>query len=439
MKKILIFSVLIALAALSSCKDTLPSAPQNTGVPGLVAWYKLDQNAADSSGNGHDGVMQGGTFVPDRFGNAQSAFSLDGQSSFISVTNSGSMNFDSASSYSLSVWIKTTSSLTAGIIGKGPVKGTLPGYSVGMNNGSAEVLISSVDNIDILSTTKINDNIWHLLTLTVDSHNGNSDIFLYVDGVLDTKTVSIGTFPDRGNASPFFIGKDRTSTAFFAGSVDDIRVYSKALSGSDVINLFVSGGWATPIDTTTTGGGGGTGSFVTDSLPNSGFLTTLASFQHLDNSNCPPWQVAYGGPIIEAGLGSDGATKGYLYMWGTSDDGCAVWEPLTTPIKKGHVYHIKSYLRINSVDLHSTPYANVRFVAFNTMPSGMHWQTSPGEVASFGSITISKLDSWDPYITLDWTADANYSNFEIDVSNGNSGAGTETWAAIDNIQIQEKQ
>jgi len=148
--------------------------------------------------------------------------------------------------------------------------------------------------------------------------------------------------------------------------------------------------------------------------------------------------VAYGAPMVGPGFGADSNGHGYLYMWGTSDDGCAVWEPLSTPIKKGHTYHVKSYLRINSVDLHNTPYANVRFVAFNSMPSGLHWQTSSGQVASLGTITVSKHDSWDPYTTLDWTADADYSNFEIDVSNGNSGAGYETWVAIDNIQLQEK-
>ena len=104
----------------------------------------------------------------------------------------------------------------------------------------------------------------------------------------------------------------------------------------------------------------------------------------------------------------------------------------------GHTYHVKSFLKIPSSDLHNTPYANVRFVAFNAKPGGMHWQTSSGQVASLGTITVSKHDSWDPYTTLDWTADADYDNFEIDVSNGNSGQSSETWVAIDNVQLQEK-
>jgi hypothetical protein len=438
MKKLLILSIFIALGALSSCKDTLPSAPKNTGTPGLVAWYKLDQNAADSSGNGHDGIMQGGIFVPDRFGSAQSALGLDG-SSFVSVPNSNDISFDSSSSYTISVWIKTTAT-SAGIVAKGPIFGSFPGYSIGLQNGNAEVLISSIDNVDLVGNSKINDNGWHLVTLTVDSHGG---VILYIDGVADVKYLSVGMFPDRDNTAPFFIGKDRLSTSLLTGSLDDIRIYSKVLSGNDILALYHEHGWNGNLDTTGNngggGGGGGTPPYGPNTLDNSGFTTTVStSPSWVDAGSFPPWNVAYGAPMVGPGYGADSNGHGYLYMWGTSDDGCAVWEPLSTPIVKGHTYHIKAYMKIPSVDLHNTPYANVRFVAFNSMPSGMHWLTSPGQVASIGIVNVSKHDSWDPYTTVDWTADANYSNFEVDVSNGNSGAGFETWVGVDNIQLQQK-
>ena len=41
---------------------------------GLVAHYPFNGNAADGSGNGRDGVVNGATLTADRFGNANSAF-----------------------------------------------------------------------------------------------------------------------------------------------------------------------------------------------------------------------------------------------------------------------------------------------------------------------------------------------------------------------------
>ena len=430
MFRIFVVSSILTSIFISGCKNSNPTEPSGNA-SGLVVWYKLDQNASDSSGNRHDGIAQGGTYVPDRFGSAQSSYLVDGQS-FISVANSEGINFDSSRSYSISVWVRTNANSPGymGIISKGPVNGLLPGYSIGMKNGKTEAQISSIDGVDIIGNTRINDNSWHLLTLTVDSHGG---VILYVDGILDGKTLSLGMFPDKNNVAPLFIGKDRTSSAFFLGAIDDIRIYSKTLTQNEVITLFIDGGWSGGVDTS------GSGTFAPNTLDNPGFSTTLTSSQHLDVGSSPPWNVAYGSPFIGAGYGQDGKTRGYLYMWGTTDDGCAAWEPLSSPIQRGHTYHVKCYLKIPTADLHNTPYADVRFLGFNTQPIGMHWQTSSGQVASLGSIKVSKHDSWDQYVTADWTADADYTNFEIDVSNGNSGGGYETWVAIDNVSLEEKK
>src|SRR6266480_3539673 len=95
MKHLFIVFAAITVIGLSSCKNSHPTEPAANDSH-LLAWYKLDQNAADSSGKAHDGTMQGGSFVPDRFGSAQSALSLNGlppNPPFVSVLNSESMNF----------------------------------------------------------------------------------------------------------------------------------------------------------------------------------------------------------------------------------------------------------------------------------------------------------------------------------------------------------
>jgi len=52
---------------------------------GLVAYYPFDGDATDSSGNGHDGTVYGATLVVDRNGQANGAYSFDGQNDYIKI------------------------------------------------------------------------------------------------------------------------------------------------------------------------------------------------------------------------------------------------------------------------------------------------------------------------------------------------------------------
>ncbi len=50
---------------------------QDTFTNGLVAYYPFNGNANDESGNGRNGVVQGATLVPDRFGRSSNAYRFD--------------------------------------------------------------------------------------------------------------------------------------------------------------------------------------------------------------------------------------------------------------------------------------------------------------------------------------------------------------------------
>jgi hypothetical protein len=176
--------------------------------------------------------------------------------------------------------------------------------------------------------------------------------------------------------------------------------------------------------------------FGANMVLNNGFNTTLSSSQHLDAQSSPPWDVAYGLPWIGAGFGADSTTRGYLYMWGSADDGTAVYETLSTPITKGHTYRITCKIRFDHEN--TTPYTRVRFLAFNVSGSGIPWEVSPQEIASIGEFTQSRVGVWDEF-SAEWTADADYTKLEIDCQNDNAGQGTESWARIDDVMLQEKQ
>src|SRR5262249_44732944 len=62
----------------------------------LVAYYPFTGNAADSSGNGHDGAVHGAVLTSDRFGAPSRAYSFNGTTADVQVPNSPGLNFVNA-------------------------------------------------------------------------------------------------------------------------------------------------------------------------------------------------------------------------------------------------------------------------------------------------------------------------------------------------------
>ncbi len=69
---------------------------------GLVAWWRGDGDALDASGNGNHGALaSGASFAAGRFG---SAFSFDGESSYVSVPDSPSLAFGTGD-FTIAFWV----------------------------------------------------------------------------------------------------------------------------------------------------------------------------------------------------------------------------------------------------------------------------------------------------------------------------------------------
>ncbi|MBI5016415.1 MAG: Ig-like domain-containing protein [Deltaproteobacteria bacterium] len=93
------------------------SRPQD----GLILHYPFAGNAADASGNGNDGTLQGALFTADRLGVADRALLLDGVSAFVNAGTNPAFDFDAGTAdFTIDAWIKPTAmpSYAAGIVGK---------------------------------------------------------------------------------------------------------------------------------------------------------------------------------------------------------------------------------------------------------------------------------------------------------------------------------
>jgi hypothetical protein len=219
----------------------LAAAP--AGDPTLVGWWKLDDGAgslaADASGNGNNGTITGASWVAGHIGGA---LSFNGSSNVVSMGKPAALNLTHVGT--IACWVKYDNTTAAGsskwpmILGNGDWDADVNGYLFALNSeaGNEGQVIFEILNgsggVFVVSTAKYGNSAWHHLCGT---WNGSA-LTLYVDGV------SVGTTPQTADAvsgaNPFVIGRNAAAAdGFFAGSVDDVRVYNRALSATEVAAL----------------------------------------------------------------------------------------------------------------------------------------------------------------------------------------------------------
>ena len=228
---------------------------------GLVAYYPFNGNANDESGNGNNGTIYGATLTTDRFGNTNKAYSFDGVDDYVNCgTGNGSFNFSSYTNFTLAVWIKTAMSPSSNtwpmIISKETGPSVRTGYNIVINPADSSwgsvgtvfiEVFSSSKTSGAVSTTLINDNQWHYI---VGIRRGNT-IEIYVDGSLENSRSCIED--DISNNMKMVIGKHSTNNSSFLpfkGTLNDIRIYNRALSESEIQELYNEG--TTPTKPTVT-------------------------------------------------------------------------------------------------------------------------------------------------------------------------------------------
>ncbi len=203
---------------------------------GLVAYYPFDGNANDKSSNGNDGTVNGAILKEDRFGNSNSAYYFDGVNDKIAL---GDTPFDFADhNFSISLWAKWEADPRNGshILDKQgyPLRGG-NGYRL-MTGGSGEVRFElsgqpySEYNTNFIPSTST----WYHLVVVVDSDDSTK---VYIDS---QNYVTAPTRRISGNQYDLTLGKrvDLDKTSLFSGEIDDLRIYNRTLSDSEVQQLY---------------------------------------------------------------------------------------------------------------------------------------------------------------------------------------------------------
>jgi hypothetical protein len=202
----------------------------------LAAYYPFNGNANDASGNNNNGTVYGATLTTDRFGNPNSAYSFNGQTSYIQVPSSSSLNFQNA--ITINFWMKVGTLYTREqyVLSQGSYDKRLKISIIPDNSLRWTIITNSSKNggiIDLDSETKlVTDSLYNVTVL----YSG-SDYEIYINGNLDSFSSWSGQLLQTN--IPLTIGQMLpTDQGYnFRGVLDDIRIYNYALSVSDIKTL----------------------------------------------------------------------------------------------------------------------------------------------------------------------------------------------------------
>jgi len=202
----------------------------------LMGWWKFDEGtgdiAYDSSGYGNDGTIHGATWADGKFGKA---LSFDGDD-YVDVPDDDSLKPELVT---LEAWVKSDGSpgRYKYIAGKKYAPGWGSYHLYTGNTGGLRFYIGHSGGF-IASPdagTGIWDDNWHHI---VGTYNGYV-VKLYVDG----NEISGGTETTEDiayNSENFYIGSYGTGY-YFKGLIDEVKVYNRPLSGTEILEHYQAG------------------------------------------------------------------------------------------------------------------------------------------------------------------------------------------------------
>ena len=218
-------------------KGAIASVPTN----GLVGYWNFDDGsgatAHDTSGNNNNGTITDATWSTGKVGRGGLQFN---GSAYVTIPRIPVLEFGTGG-FSVGAWFRSSSNIFGHLISSGKVPGS-PGWCLvfGVNGSGLQMRIADGAK-QYLSTTSPakNDGNWHYAMGIVD--RSASLLHLYIDGVEITPATSIaglGSVTDTSTQVDFGALGGANPSQFYTGSLDDVRIYNRALSAQEVLDIY---------------------------------------------------------------------------------------------------------------------------------------------------------------------------------------------------------
>lgn len=252
------------LLLLAACWGLMAgSVYAQTLLTNLELYAKYDDDLTDASGNSRNGTGFGTpTYTTGKINNG---VVLNGSTQY--VTHGTGVPIASVSKFSYSVWFRATSLSSYKVLcnegaGTNTARSTLGLGGGGMGDSTAlgATVANGSNTYGYTATGKISTATWYHVVMIYDgTQTGNANrLILYLNGSQETLTF-VGTIPSTTydtTADNFHVGTVSGSSFFWDGRIDELGVWSRALTGSEVTELYNSG---SGLAYSSFGGGGGNG------------------------------------------------------------------------------------------------------------------------------------------------------------------------------------
>jgi hypothetical protein len=227
----------------------------NSGIAreeGLLLLYSFEEGSGatvkDLSGNGNDGALQGdATWTKN--GKIGGCVSLDGDGDFVDCGANEELQL-LETDFTLAAWVypQAISQQSFG----GGIGGTIfqtvqtprdsEGFALGIKD-TGLLWWWNTHNIDKYSVSKIPLTTWTHVTVVFEYKGGNNNTLqFYIDGGLDATASGV---PDMKIApTNLGIGHRSWITGWFKGSIDEARVYARALEEAEIEKVMTMKGAA---------------------------------------------------------------------------------------------------------------------------------------------------------------------------------------------------
>ncbi|MFE4108207.1 DUF4347 domain-containing protein [Almyronema epifaneia] len=204
----------------------------------LWGHWAFEGTTTDSSSYSHDGALAGGAGFSGNAAVGEQSLRLNGNAQSFEVPNF----LSPSQQITLATWVKSdraTWNADNALISKGdgfrlaPIADTQRlsfGFVESQKGGdwrTVEFDLASLTNFDLTS--------WHHYAATYNYNTG--DLRLYVDGLLRVNTRLTDTPQLTQDLSPLQIGYNAELDTYFAGQIDEVRLYGRALSSAEIAAL----------------------------------------------------------------------------------------------------------------------------------------------------------------------------------------------------------
>ena len=208
----------------------------------MLAHWMFDETggvtAADSSGHGNDGTLQGNPLWQPFGGWLGGAIDLDGKGDYVSVDKPTGFDF-APNSFSVSAWINARDT-------KGQWNTIMEYNRGGLNDNRFGLWLDPDGRFHFRvgwttwhSEQGLNPNQWYHLVATYN--RGTRQMKLYVDGALDGQAALIFGFSNPTVANLTIGARGSGDDEYFDGLIDDVRVFDSTLTQEDILTLVGAG------------------------------------------------------------------------------------------------------------------------------------------------------------------------------------------------------